>query len=324
MGRLAVAKAFQGLPNVDVGDIYFDIPLRKFSWLNIGGPADVLVEPKSIVQVQNLLKLLRKSELPYIVIGDGSNLLFDDAGLRCVVIKIGRALSTLYFEGTVVTAEAGVFVPRLVRRLGNAGLSGLEHAIGIPGTLGGLVLMNGGSQRKGVAENVLKVWAVNELGDVVTYDNAKCHFAYRRSALQDEKIVVVKAALQLSRGDATNIRRKMLEIMRSRRQKFPLKQPNCGSVFLSDPSMYEIIGPPGKVIESCGLKGLRVGGAMIPQRHANFIVNLGEASSDDVLSIIEHVRHKVRQKTKFWLECEVRYVSPDAHIMPAHEALGKK
>jgi len=132
-------------------------------------------------------------------------------------------------------------------------------------------------------------------------------------------MVVVRVRLQGSPGNPSYIRKEMLHILRTRRHKFPLKLPNCGSVFLSDPALYTIMGAPGKIIEQCGFKGYRVGGAMIPQLHANFIVNLGSASSSDVLSIIHQVRKVVRERTGFLLMCEVRYLSPDCRLMPAHE-----
>jgi len=314
-----MCDALHNLTRQDIGTCGFDVPLRHHSWWRIGGPADLLVEPGSIAQVQTLMRELHRLDLPFVVIGDGSNLLFDDAGVRGVVVKIGRRLSRWSIQDQWITAEAGAFVPRLIRRIGAAGLSGLEHAIGIPGTLGGLVLMNGGSMRQGVGSHVDRVWAVDWEGALKEYDHAACCFAYRHSALHQEKVVVVRVRLHCLPGDRKGIRREMLRILRSRRHKFPLKLPNCGSVFLSDPSLYETIGPPGKIIEDYGFKGYRVGDAMIPEIHANFIVNLGAASSADVLSIIRTVRQTVYQRSGFMLQCEVRYVAPDCRIMPAQQ-----
>jgi UDP-N-acetylmuramate dehydrogenase len=211
-------------------------------------------------------------------------------------------------------------VPCLIRSLGRAGLSGLEHAIGVPGTLGGLILMNGGSRRQGIGSHVERVWAVGYDGGLKEYDRDACRFAYRHSALQQAEVIVVQARLRLDKGDPKAIRREMLAIMKARRNKFPLRQPNCGSVFLSDPAMYETVGPPGKVIEDCGFKGFRIGDAMIPHLHANFIVNLGQARSADVLAIIRRVRKGVLERTGFELLCEVRYLSTKGQLLPAHKA----
>ena len=237
-------NALRELSQLDVGRVQFNAPMAEHTWWHIGGAADLLVEPCRIDQVQTLMKALRYLKLPSIVIGRGSNLLFDDRGVRCVVVKIGRTLSRISIQGEFVISEAGAFVPCLVRNIAHSGLSGLEHAVGIPGTIGGLVLMNGGSMRKSVGNNVEKVWAVNSTGDILEYDHAGCRFAYRHSALQEQAVILVKVGLRLAGGTPRDIRRKMLEILAVRRDKFPLKHPNCGSVFLSDPEMYAAVGPP--------------------------------------------------------------------------------
>lgn len=311
--------ALRELTQCDIGQCGFSVPLRDHSWWRIGGPADLLVMPHSIGQVQTLMQELHRLSLPFVIIGDASNVLFDDAGVRGVVVKIGRHLSHVEINGNFITAEAGIFVPRLIRQVGKAGLAGLEHAIGIPGTLGGLILMNGGSMRQNVGNRVDKVWAVNQEGLLVEFERTDCRFEYRCSALQSMGVVVVRVRLRGSQGDSCAICREMLKILRTRRQKFPLKLPNCGSVFLSDPTLYATMGAPGKIIEQCGLKGYRVGDAMIPQLHANFIVNLGSARSADVLSIIHQVRKVVQERTGFLLMCEVRYLAPECRLMPAHE-----
>ncbi|RQW86058.1 MAG: UDP-N-acetylmuramate dehydrogenase [Geobacter sp.] len=311
-------KALREFALLDIGRIKFNAPLRDHSRWRIGGSADLLVEPGSILQVQTLRRALRDFGIPHVIIGDGSNLLFDDKGVHGVVIKIGRALSRFSVSDGFIDAEAGVFVPRLIRISGRYGLSGLEHTIGIPGTLGGLILMNGGSMQKGIGSNVEQVKAVNQKGELVEYNQDACRFAYRESALQKADVIIVAARLRCTLRDPHTVKREMLQILRSRRAKFPLKQPNCGSVFISDPAMYDTIGPPGKVIEECCLKGFRIGDAMIPNIHANFIVNLGSATSADVLQIIRTVRTKVNFHTGYWLRCEVRYVTPDCQVVPAH------
>lgn len=319
--RYLLTKKLRELPKRDVGSCKWAVPLARHSWWRIGGPADLFVEPQTIEHVQHVRQALHELELPYVVIGDGSNLLFDDQGVRGVVVRIGRALSSYEIAGEHVLAEAGIFVPRLAHGIGNAGLSGVEHIIGIPGSLGGLVYMNGGSQRKGIGAHVRKVWAVNQSGDIEEYNNEQCRFGYRYSALQEKNIIVVRVHLQCEHGNKKDIHQDMLRIMRSRRAKFPLKQPNCGSVFISDPSLYATIGPPGKVIEDLGLKGCRRGNAQVSEKHANFIVNLGGARSGDILSLVDYVRETVHAQTGFWLASEVRYVSTDAKVLPAHQVL---
>lgn len=315
--------ALKRLARQDIGRSRFDVPMKDHSWWRIGGPADMLVEPESVSHVQILRRELTRNELPHVFIGDGSNLLFDDEGVRGVVVKIGRALSQIHLNDDVVTADAGIFVPKLSRLIGLAGLTGLEHAAGIPGTLGGLVLMNGGSLRQGVGSNVDRVWAVDRLGEIVEFNQMECGFGYRSSSMQSLNLTVVRVRLKCHHGNASEIRQTNLSILRSRRRKFPRRLPNCGSVFVSDPKLYDTIGPPGKVIEECGLKGLRCGDAMIPDCHANFIVNLGNAKSIDVLSIISTVTEIVFQQIGHRLQCEVRYVSPQGNTSPAHCVLSR-
>ena len=199
-----------------------------------------------------------------------------------------------------------------------AGLTGLEHTIGIPGTLGGLVMMNGGSQRKGIGENVTRVSIVDAEGATFRLSREDCAFSYRHSALQGSGSVVVEVELCCPQGNLAKVRSEMINDLRTRRRKFPRKQPNCGSVFLSTAEMHASVGPPGKIIEDAGLKGMRIGQAEVSQQHANFIVNLGGASSADVLTLIRHVRQKVRERIGFELDCEVCYVSPDGMLLPAH------
>lgn len=305
------------LAGLDVGACHFDAALADYSTWRIGGPADLLVEPARIDQVADVVRFVRSHGIPLVVIGQGSNLLFDDAGLRGVVLRIGANLSRLEIDAGHILAEGGVWVPELARQAMRAGLAGLEHTIGIPGTLGGLVLMNGGSHRKGIGENIRRVWVVNRDGRQVVLDREECRFSYRHSALQEAGAVVVKVELECAAADPARIRREMLADLRERRAKFPRKLPNCGSVFLSTTAMHATVGPPGKIIEEAGLKGCRVGQAEVSPRHANFIVNLGGATSGDVLALITHIRSTVHAGIGFDLRCEVRYVSPQGEIMPA-------
>jgi UDP-N-acetylmuramate dehydrogenase len=312
-------KVLEGLVELDVGDICEQEPLSRHCTWRIGGPADVLVEPRSIEQLCRLRRYIKACEIVSVVIGDGSNLLFDDAGFRGVVIKIGRSLSALSIDGRMVRAEAGVAVPRLARAVGLAGLTGIEHTIGIPGTLGGLIVMNGGSRRKSIGEVVRMVEAVDCRGGDHRISHDECGFSYRHSIFQKSDWLVVGAELELEYGDPSVIRKEMLETLRERRRKFPRHLPNCGSVFASTVEMFNAVGPPGKVIEEAGLKGLRMGGAQVSQKHANFIVNMGNATAIDVLELIRQVREAVYNRTGIWMKCEVKHVAPTGEIQPAHK-----
>ncbi len=314
-------KVLERLTELDVGDIRVAEPLREHTTWRIGGPADMLVEPRNVEQLSTLRRYIDDCGCASIVIGDGSNLLFDDAGFRGVVIKVGRWLSAFGIDARRVWGQAGVAVPRLARAVGLMGLTGIEHTIGIPGTLGGLIVMNGGSRRKAIGEVIRTVEVMNCRGEIRSMGRDECDFSYRHSLFQDSNWVVVKAELELEYGDAGIIRRGMLEILRERRRKFPRHLPNCGSVFAGSARLYNRFGPPGKVIEDAGLKGLTVGGAQVSSLHANFIINHDGATSGDILRLIKQVRVAVYDRTEIWMECEVKYVVPTGQIKPVHEVL---
>jgi UDP-N-acetylmuramate dehydrogenase len=320
-GKAKSIDIFAELDRLCPGRVRRAVSLADISRWKVGGRAEILVEPESAEEISGVLRLCRSTATPLLVVGDTSNLLFADEGFRGVLMRIGRRMAAVSVDGTTVTAQAGIWMPYLATTVGRAGLSGIEHTGGIPGTLGGLVMMNGGSQRRGIGEHVSRVWTIDERGDASIVDQAECRFAYRRSALQDRFVVITAAELTLERGDVRTIRRTIIDIMASRRRKFPLKLPNCGSVFLSDPAMYATIGPPGHAIEQAGLKGLQAGRAQISPLHANFIVNLGGAKALDILTLIDIARTRVFDRTGFWLDCEVRYVGQDGTVKPAHEAV---
>lgn len=313
-------RQIEQLVKADIGRYWFSASLAAHSSWQIGGPVDLLVEPETVAQVAAVVYFAHCHKIPLLVIGQGTNLLFDDSGLRGIVIKLGHNLSRVEINHNRIVAEAGAWVPGLARKAMLAGLAGLEHIIGIPGTLGGLVLMNGGSQRKGIGDNVRRVWIVDQAGKQMELSRQECEFAYRQSALQGTGAVVVKVELECERYDPRHIRKMMLEDLRERRRKFPRKQPNCGSVFLSTGEMHATVGPPGRIIEDAGLKGTRIGNAEVSHQHANFIVNRGGATSEDILNLIDYVRSVVKKRIGFELRCEVRYVSPLGKIMPAHQA----
>lgn len=315
-----LATHIQQLVRLEVGAFQVRAPLAAHCSWRIGGPADLLIEPASAAQVARVVRFAREHDLPLLVIGQGTNLLFNDAGVRGIVLKLGARMAHLAISDNRILAEAGVWVPHLARLAARAGLTGLEHTIGIPGTLGGLVLMNGGSQRRGIGDNVRRVWIIDRAGEERILSRAQCAFSYRHSALQDSGAVVVRAELECETGDPRAIRRAMVRDLRERRLKFPRKEPNCGSVFLSTAEMHAGVGPPGKIIEEAGLKGTRIGGAEVSPRHANFIVNRGGASAADVLALIAHIRRVVFERIGFDLRCEVRYVDPQGQIMPADQA----
>lgn len=301
-------------------ELALGVPLASLGRWRIGGPADIVVSPATPASLSAALTVIAAAGIRSVVIGDGSNVLFDDAGFRGVVVRIGRAFGgfTRGSDG-VIEAGAGLWVPGFVRRVIALGLSGATHAIGIPGTLGGLVAMNGGSQRRGIGEHVLSVDVVARDGSYKRVERSDLRFAYRTSALQFSDAVAVSARFRFPPGDRTALRREAIAILRTRRAKFPRVRANCGSVFVSDPELYARIGPPGAAIERAGLKGVAIGGAQISPEHANFIVNTGRARSADVLELIGVARRGVEKLTGVAMAAEVRHLAADGVLRPAHE-----
>lgn len=278
-----------------MSDWFRNEPLSRHCSWKIGGPAEWFVAPASEAELLAALRKAAEQQLPVTVIGSGSNILFADSGVRGLVVHIGHRFGQVRIAGTRLTAEAGVYMPCLARQSMQAGLSGLEHTIGIPGTVGGLVVMNGGSLRSCVSECLTSVRAVHRVSmKPVELAVADCGFAYRTSIFQKGEWVITQLQFALIAGDRRKIHSDMRKILCDRRSKFPLKMPSCGSVFKSDPDVYQRFGAPGKLIESLGFKGRRCGGAMVSERHANFIVNCGNATAADVLTLTEDIKAAVR------------------------------
>ncbi|MDR7127120.1 UDP-N-acetylmuramate dehydrogenase [Pseudotabrizicola sp. 4114] len=303
------------------GGVERGVDLSAVSQWRIGGRADLVLRPTSTAEVSALTRWFAARGIRPVVIGLTSNLLFDDAGLRVPCIQIGARMARMSLEGAEVRAQAGIWVPGLARRLMQAGRGGAEHICGIPGTLGGLICMNGGSQRKGIGSSLLEVESVTPDGVVHTRPAQDGGFGYRQSVYQTNGEIITAATLHLPPRPRAEIRTEMRAILADRRRKFPRKEPNCGSVFKSNPAMYAQIGPPGAAIERLGFKGLRVGGALVSPQHANFIVNTGGATAADVLTLIARIGAVVDAATGFRMEAEACFVRADGTIRPADTIL---
>ena len=302
--------------------ILFGEPLSKYSWWQIGGPADALIDISSQKNLMSALKWLKKHEIQWCMIGKGTNLLFDDVGYRGCVLRLGDKFSNIKISGNRINAEAGAWTPLLAFQAARHGLSGLEHAIGIPASFGGLIYMNGGSQRKGIGDLVEQVTTVSPEGEICTYTKSECNFGYRNSRFQGGKEIITEATLVFSdEKNYASQRKELLYILRDRRQKFPRKAPSCGSVFKSSPELFAAAGPPGKIIESLGYKGFERGGVQVSPIHANFIVNLGNGTASGVMSIVKEIHSKVLSKFHLELTPEFQYVHPLKGIQHAAEWL---
>lgn len=277
-------------------------PLHYHCTLKIGGLAKYFSEPETEEQVASCVRWAKQNLIPYIVIGHGSNILFDDDGFCGLVIKMGPKFSNIEVcaKTSTVKAKAGAWMPYVARKCQTYGLTGLEHTAGIPGNIGGIITMNAGSQRKSISSDLVSVKYLDENLDIRTIESKDGEFGYRKSIFQNKDWVILEALFSCNIGEVAVIRRDMLKILRERRDKFPRKSPNCGSVFKSNPAMYENYGPPGKIIEDLGMKGKCIGGICISTKHANFFINVCRGSSFDFLELLEFVKNKA--KSKYGLE----------------------
>ena len=279
-------------------------PLSRHSSFRIGGAADVALFPQSSEALCKTLTILREQEIPVLVIGNGSNVVFSDAGYRGAVVFTGKCRK-IKIENDTVYADAGVLLSTLSSAVRDESLSGLEFVFGIPGTLGGAIYMNAGAYGGSMSDVCIGSWYYDlETGHFgEAFGDAQC-FDYRKSVYQNHpERIILSASLKLKKGNRKEITETMRTYLDKRRASQPLDLPNAGSTFKRPEGHFA-----GKLIEDCGLKGLTVGGAQVSQKHAGFIVNIGGATCEDVKRLIEQIQATVLQQTGVELECEIKFL----------------
>ncbi|MFB5660655.1 UDP-N-acetylmuramate dehydrogenase [Alteribacillus sp. HJP-4] len=295
------------LEQSEVGVIKVNEPLSKHTTWKIGGPADVFIEPDGTDGLVKAMEIIIKHKIPWRAIGKGSNLLVDDDGIEGAVIKLGQSMASMEVEGEVVTAGGGYpFIP-LATLISKQGLSGLEFAGGIPGTVGGAVFMNAGAHGSDMSRILIEARVLFPDGRLEWIKNKDMDFSYRTSRLQKEKGICVEAKLQMKRGNKELIVAEMQKNKQYRRETQPWMHPCAGSVFRNPLPEHA-----GALIEKAGLKGFQIGGAQISEMHGNFIVNKNNAQAQDVLDIIAHVKEKVRSNYGIEMKTEVELVRRQA------------
>jgi UDP-N-acetylmuramate dehydrogenase len=282
------------------GMVRFNAPLSEYTSFRIGGPADVLVEPADVDDVIRLVKQTHEQKLPFFVLG-GTNLLVRDKGIRGVVVSLVKLRAIKEESGSVLYAEGGVGMPTLISHAIRRSLAGLEWAAGIPGTVAGCVVMNAGTRLGEMKDSVKAVRVVLANGELLDCPAESISFEYRRASLPVG--IVVGVWLQLRPGVRAEIEKVVKDYLRSRRETQPLTLPSAGCVFKNPAN-----DSAGRVVEAAGLKGASVGDACVSTKHANFIVNQGQASATDVLALIKKVRARVVRKTGLKLELELKLV----------------
>ncbi len=289
------------------GEILWSCPMAGYSTIKAGGPAAALIEPRSMAELAALVRGLHENRVKWMVLGGGSNVLVADEGFAGVVLHLGRRFGAIAEAGgqdgsVLVTVEAGCSLARLVNWCLERELAGLEFASGIPGSIGGAVVMNAGAWGREIGSLVEKVTVVDGDGNIAGIEGASIPFRYRSWGLAEQ--VVAAVTLRLEKGRRQEIEAACHELARRRRGTQPLDKPSAGSFFKNPPA-----GPAaGKLIEDAGLKGYRIGDAMVSPKHANFIVNMGHASAADLLALMDVVREKVMAMSGIWLEPEVRII----------------
>lgn len=294
----AVVEALQAI--VTEEKVHLQEPMAKHTTFRVGGPADCLVEINSPQKLKKTIQYLKLVEIPYVVIGNGSNLLVGDKGYEGVVLQIGSAMSEIRVEGNCIVAQAGALMSQIAKAALEHGLTGFEFASGIPGSIGGGVVMNAGAYGGELKQVITAVNVLNHEGEELELDNATMEFGYRTSVIKHRDFVVTGVTICLTPGDPEAIKAQMDDLAARRREKQPLEYPSAGSTFKRPEGYFA-----GELIMKAGLRGYQIGGARVADKHCGFIVNMGGACAADVMDVICEVQSRVKEKFNVDLEPEV-------------------
>lgn len=291
------------LENIMAGSgIFMEEPMKKHTTFRVGGPADVLVQPDETA-LAAVLGLCRQYHVPYSFIGNGSNLLVGDKGIRGVVIEMTEPMGNIEVHGTQITAQAGAMLSKIANTAASNGLGGMEFAAGIPGSVGGAVVMNAGAYGGEMKDIIERVYVLDENGAQLELDRDALNLGYRHSCIPEKKYIVTKVVLELVPRDEVEIRSKMKELNEKRAEKQPLQYPSAGSTFKRPEGYFA-----GKLIMDAGLRGYQVGGAQVSEKHCGFVINKGDATAADICQLMRDVSDKVQAQFGVVLEPEVKMI----------------
>lgn len=286
-------------------DITVNSPMSEHIYFRVGGPADILVTPVNEEQVVNTLKLCREYNVPYFILGNGSNILVKDGGISGVVIKFNK-LNKITSEGNCVTAQSGALLKDVSKAALENNLKGFEFACGIPGSIGGAVFMNAGAYDGEMAHVIKSARVIDENCNIKNLTKEELELGYRSSAVMKKGYVVLEATVELESGEYTSIKDKIDDLTNKRESKQPLEYPSAGSTFKRPEGYFA-----GKLIQDSGLKGFSIGGAAVSEKHSGFVINKGGATAKDVLDVIAHVQKTVKENFGVDLHTEVRIIGRD-------------
>ena len=289
---------------IDEKRILRNEPMKKHTTFRIGGPADVLVKPATITEIEQVLQCCEEQAVPYYVVGNGSNLLVGDEGIRGVVLQLGNDFSEVEVcEDDTIWVQAGCRLSKVANLAAEHALTGMEFAAGIPGTIGGAVMMNAGAYGGEMKDIIECVTLLTPDREVLILPQDQMEFGYRESIVSKENYIVLEAKLRLQKGEPKAIEAKMKEYSEARRSKQPLEYPSAGSTFKRPEGYYA-----GKLIMDAGLAGYRVGDAQVSEKHCGFVINCGQATAKDVTAVMNDVIHRVAEAYQVELEPEVRKI----------------
>ncbi len=284
-------------------NVFENEPMKKHTTFKIGGAADWFLVPQNKNQLKELVSVMKEKKMPFFVLGNGSNLLVGDKGIRGVVICLGKQMEKIEISGNECYVESGALLSKTANAAQRAGLSGIEFASGIPGSIGGAVFMNAGAYEHEMKEIIKTVEYMDESGEIFTVSNEECDFGYRTSIFSKNNYIVLSCVLELEKDNPDEIKNRMDDYTSRRTSKQPLEKPSAGSVFKRPVGHFA-----GALIEQSGLKGYKIGGAQVSEKHAGFIINTGNATAKDVLDLVEHIKKVVFENFGVELETEIKMI----------------
>ncbi|MDR1774076.1 MAG: UDP-N-acetylmuramate dehydrogenase [Clostridioides sp.] len=286
---------------LDKKDIKIDEPMKKHISFKVGGPADILVRPRNEEQIRYIMNLIKEEKIPFLIIGNGSNLIIRDGGIRGIVIELSDNFSEINIENNIVEVQSGALLSIIGHKILESSLKGFEFATGIPGTIGGAVSMNAGAYGGEISEIVKSVRVMDLQGNINEYSNEEMDFGYRRSIITNNPYIVLSCKIELENGDYDEIKKNINELADKRKTKQPLNFPSAGSTFKRPEGHFA-----GQLIDESGLRGFTHKGAQVSEKHCGFVINKGNATANDLLELISIIKERVYSNTGVMLEEEVK------------------
>jgi UDP-N-acetylmuramate dehydrogenase len=295
--------------NISKENIKYEVPMKDYTSFKTGGNAECLIRMQEIKEIQELLEISEKHKIPLTIIGNGSNILIKDKGIKGIVLKIDIKKAEIEIEGekVILTVGSGNKLGEIAQKLLKQDISGFEFASGIPGTIGGAIRMNAGAHGTEMKDIVKTITYINKNDrKIYKIENGQAKFEYRKSIFSNNENIILEAEIELKKGSREEIQEKMQEYSKYRKEKQPIEYPSAGSTFKRGKDFIT-----AKIIDECGLKGYKIGGAQISEKHAGFIVNTGNATSKDIIELIEYTKREVYNKLNKKIEIEIEIIGEE-------------